>query len=78
MFYPYKQHPLKTFIGKLKKGFDWLGYQINEGLGVTIGYKSTMNNDSGSNDMQMNNFMISITSGWHRLIEGANRLSNGG
>jgi RNA-directed DNA polymerase len=30
MFYPYKQHPLKTFIGKLKKGFDWLGYQINE------------------------------------------------
>ena len=54
-----------------------LGYQINESLGLTIGYKSTLNNDSGSNDLQMNNFMISITTGWHRLLEGANRLSNG-
>ena len=53
-----------------------LGYQINDSLGLTIGYKSTLNNDSGSNDLQMNNFMISITTGWHRLIEGANRLSS--
>lgn len=55
-----------------------LGYQITESLGMTIGYKSTLNNDSGSNDMEMNVFMISLTTGWHRLIEGANRLSSGG
>jgi hypothetical protein len=53
-----------------------LGYQINESLGLTIGYKSTMHNDSGSTDLQMNNFMISLTTGWHRLLEGASRLSN--
>ena len=26
----FKQHPVKTFIGKVSKGFDWLGYQFNE------------------------------------------------
>ena len=55
-----------------------LGYQINESLGMTFGFKSTLNNDSGSNDMEMNVFMISLTTGWHRLLEGASRLSNGG
>ena len=73
-----------TIAGTTSSGSDMtlvgftLGYQINESLGLTIGYKSTLNNDSGSNDLQMNNFMISITTGWHRLIEGANRLSSGG
>jgi hypothetical protein len=72
-----------TIAGTTSSGSDMtlvgftLGYQINDSLGLTIGYKSTLNNDSGSNDLQMNNFMISITTGWHRLIEGANRLSRG-
>jgi hypothetical protein len=71
-----------TIAGTTSSGSDMtlvgftLGYQINDSLGLTIGYKSTLNNDSGSNDLQMNNFMISITTGWHRLIEGANRLSS--
>ncbi|MGL1932324.1 MAG: hypothetical protein OCC45_11245 [Desulfotalea sp.] len=26
----FEQHPDKTFIGCLKKGFDWIGYQYNE------------------------------------------------
>jgi hypothetical protein len=26
----FKQHSDKTFIGKLEKGFDWLGYQFNQ------------------------------------------------
>jgi RNA-directed DNA polymerase len=26
----FKQHPDKTFIGRIERGFDWLGYQLNE------------------------------------------------
>jgi hypothetical protein len=55
-----------------------LGYQLNDSVQLTIGYKSTLNNDSASDDLQMNVFMISFTTGWHRLLEGANRLSSGG
>ncbi len=52
-----------------------LGYQLNDSMQLTIGYKSTLNNDAGSNDLQMSVFMISFTTGWHRLLEGARRLS---
>ncbi len=55
-----------------------LGYQLNDSMQLTIGYKSTLNNDAASNDLHMSVFMISLTTGWHRLIEGANRLSSGG
>ena len=55
-----------------------LGYQINDSMQLTLGYKSTLNNDSASNDLQMNVFMISFTTAWHRLLEGAGRLSGGG
>jgi len=54
-----------------------LGYQINDSMQLTFGYKSTINNDSGSDDLQMSTFMISLTTAWHRLLEGANRLSSG-
>jgi hypothetical protein len=54
-----------------------LGYQINESTQLTIGYKSTLNNDAGSNDLRMSVFMISFTTAWHRLLEGASRLSGG-
>jgi len=50
-----------------------LGYQINDNLGLTIGYKSTIN-DSAPGDLQMDGFMVSLVSGWHPLIEGARRL----
>jgi hypothetical protein len=55
-----------------------LGYQLNDSTQLTIGYKSTLNNDAASDDLQMSTFMISLTTGWHRLLEGANRLSEGG
>ena len=52
------------------------GYQINESLGLTVGYKSTIN-DSAPGDLQMDGFMISLVSGWHSIIEGARRLKGG-
>ncbi len=53
-----------------------LGYQINDSMQLTFGYKSTLNNDAGSSDLQLSTFSISFVAGWHRLIEGANRLSS--
>ena len=50
-----------------------LGYQINDSLALTFGYKSTVN-DSAPGDLQMDGFMISLVSGWHPIIEGARRL----
>jgi hypothetical protein len=54
-----------------------LGYQLNDSMQLTIGYKSTLDNDAASDDLHMSVFMISLTTGWHRLIEGANRLGGG-
>jgi len=55
-----------------------LGYQLNDSMQLTFGYKSTLNNDAASDDLRMNVFMITFTTGWHRLLEGAGRLSSGG
>ena len=51
-----------------------LGYQINDNMQLTVGYKSTINNDSRSADLQSSSFNISFVAGWHRLLEGVNRL----
>ena len=73
-----------TIAGTTASGSDMttagftLGYQLNDSMQLTFGYKSTLNNDSASNDLQLSTFSISLMVGWHRLIEGANRLSNGG
>ena len=50
-----------------------LGYQINENLSLTFGYKSTIK-DSDPGALQMDGFMVSFVAGWHSLIEGARRL----
>ena len=50
-----------------------LGYQINDNLGLTVGYKSTIN-DKAPGDLQMDGFMVSLVAGWHPIIEGAKRL----
>jgi hypothetical protein len=50
-----------------------LGYQINDNLGLTVGYKSTVN-DKAPGDLQMDGFMVSLVAGWHPLVEGAKRL----
>jgi hypothetical protein len=69
-----------TIAGTTSSGSDMttagftLGYQLNDSMQLTFGYKSTLNNDSASNDLQLSTFSISFVTGWHRLIEGANRL----
>jgi len=50
-----------------------LGYQINENLNLTFGYKSTLN-DNAPEDLRMDGIMISLVAGWHPLIEGVRRL----
>ncbi len=50
-----------------------LGYQINDSLGLTFGYKSTVN-DSAPSALRMDRFMVSLVVGWHPLIEGMGRL----
>jgi len=50
-----------------------LGYQLNENLSLTFGYKSTVG-DSAPGDLRMDGFMVSLVSGWHPLVEGARRL----
>ena len=52
-----------------------LGYDINDNLGLTFGYKSTVN-DKGPGDLRMDRFMVSLVVGWHPLIEGARRLKH--
>jgi len=60
----------------LTAGFT-LGYQLNDSIQMTFGYKSTLNNDSTSDDLRLSTFSLSFVTGWHRLLEGAKRLSSG-
>ncbi len=50
-----------------------LGYTVNDNLNLTIGYKSTVN-DNAAGDLSMNSFMVTLVYGWHPLIEGSKRL----
>ena len=52
-----------------------LGYQVNDNMNLTFGYKSTVN-DSAPGDLRMNGFMLSLVYGWHPLLEGARRLKS--
>jgi hypothetical protein len=52
-----------------------LGYQINDNLSLTAGYIATVN-DSKSTDLKMDGFRISLTYGWHKLVQGMNRLKS--
>jgi hypothetical protein len=62
-------------LNNLGLGFT-LGYQINENLGLTFGYKSTVN-DKAPTDLRMDRLMVSLVFGWHPLIEGSRRLKHG-
>ena len=59
-------------IDTLGVGFT-LGYQVNDNLGFTVGYISSVN-DSDPGDLQMDIFRVSLTYGWHKIIEGQKRL----
>jgi hypothetical protein len=52
-----------------------LGYQINDNVNLTVGYKSTVN-DKAPDDLRMDGFMFTLVFGWHPLIEGAKRLKS--
>ena len=52
-----------------------LGYVINDNLNLTLGYKSTINDDAPG-DLQMDGFMATLVFGWHPLVEGMRRLES--
>lgn len=62
-------------LNNLGIGFT-LGYQVNDNLSLTASYMSTIN-DSGSQDLRMDGFRISLTYGWHKIVEGGKRLKGG-
>ncbi len=50
-----------------------LGYQVNNNMQFTFAYMATLN-DSDPGDIQLDGFQISLVYGWHRLIQGMERL----
>lgn len=50
-----------------------IGYQINDNLQLTVAYISTIN-DPDPEDLKMDGFTVKLIYGWHKLIEGINRL----
>jgi hypothetical protein len=52
-----------------------LGYHVNENMQLTVSYLSTVN-DNDSEDLKMDGFRITLLYGWHKLIEGMNRLKS--
>ena len=52
-----------------------LGYQINDNLSLTAGYMATVN-DNAPTDLKMDGFRISLTYGWHKIVEGQKRLKS--
>jgi len=61
-------------LDNLGLGFT-LGYMINENLNLTVGYKSTVNDDDPG-DLRMDSLMVTLVFGWHPLIEGSRRLKS--
>ena len=61
-------------LNNLGVGFT-LGYQINDNLSLTAGYMATVN-DSAPTDLRMDGFRISLTYGWHKIVEGQKRLKS--
>jgi hypothetical protein len=54
-----------------------LGYQVHENVQLTIGYMASVN-DSDDDDLSMDVFRFSIVVGWHKVIEGMDRLQGEG
>jgi hypothetical protein len=52
-----------------------LGYQLDDNLNLTFGYKSTVN-DSAPQALRMDGFMVTLVYGWHPLVEGSRRLNS--
>jgi hypothetical protein len=52
-----------------------VGYEINDNISLTAGYMATVN-DSAPTDMQLDGFRLSLTYGWHKIVEGQKRLKS--
>ena len=52
-----------------------VGYKINDNLGLTFSYKSTIN-DGAPDALRMNQFMFSLVFGWNKIVEGSKRLKH--
>jgi hypothetical protein len=52
-----------------------LGYKINDNINLTVGYKSTFN-DNAPGYLRMDSFMVTLVFGWHPMIEGMRRLKS--
>ena len=50
-----------------------LGYQITDNLQLTGAYAATVN-DNAPTDLRLDRFQVSLTFGWHALVEGMKRL----
>lgn len=64
--------PSGESLNNLGVGFT-LGYALSEKMQLTIGYMPTIS-DSAPDDLRMDVFRISLVYGWHKLIEGMERL----
>lgn len=51
-----------------------LGYHVNDNMQLNLSYSTTVN-DSGDEDLKMDQFRFTLLYGWHPLIEGMRRLS---
>lgn len=52
-----------------------LGYTINDNLQLTVAYVSSID-DGGSEDLNMDQFRVTLVGGWHPLVEGMKRLGH--
>jgi len=49
------------------------GYAINDNAQLTVGYGSTLNDNTPS-DLRLSQFRVTLIYGWHPLVEGVKRL----
>ena len=49
------------------------GYMINDNAQLTVGYGSTLG-DNSPGDLRLSQFRVTFIYGWHKVIEGAKRL----
>ena len=50
-----------------------LGYHVTDHMQLTIGYMATVGDDKPE-DLNMDRIQLSLVFGWHRLLEGMNRM----
>ena len=50
-----------------------LGYYLNDNFQIVLGYLTTIN-DNDPTDLSMDGYKITLVYGWHKIIEGMNRL----